>query len=57
MMFGRFGRMVGRFHGVTMRDMRMMTGLFVVAAFVVLRGFAMVFRGVLVVICRLMMVL
>jgi hypothetical protein len=56
-MFGRFLRVMGRMNVVTLRYMRMMSGLFVVAALVVLRSLLVMFRRVLMMLRRLAVVL
>ena len=55
-MLGGFGSMVGGVKTVPMSDMSMMGSGFVVAVLVMLRGFAMVSSGLLVVVSSSLMV-
>jgi hypothetical protein len=57
MMFGRFSRVVGSVLSVPVRYVSVVTGLLVISALVVLGSFTMVFRRVLVMFSRLVMVL
>lgn len=56
MMLGCFSRVVGSVLSVPMRYVRVMAGLLVIPAFVMLRSFTMVFRRVLVMFGRLVVV-
>ena len=48
MKLGRFTRVVGRVKSMPMRNLGMVASLLVIPRFVMLRGFTMVFRGLLV---------
>ena len=52
MVFRRFMRMVRRMHSMGMGGMRMMPGFLVMAGCVMLGGFLVVMRRVLVMLCR-----
>ena len=54
-----FARLFGVMHGLqmmTMRHVRVMPALFVIARFVMIRGCAMMFRGMLVMLSRFAMI-
>jgi hypothetical protein len=55
MMLGRFSRVMGSVLSVPMRHVSVMTGLLVISTLVVLGSFTMVFRCVLVMFSRLVM--
>lgn len=56
MMLGRFGSVMGRMQGVPVRDVSVMAGLLVISPFVMLGSFTMVFRRVLMMFGRLVVV-
>ena len=55
MVFGRFARVMGRMQPVSVSDMRVVGGLFMIAVLVVTGGFAVVGRGMLVMFSRFSM--
>jgi hypothetical protein len=57
MMLGGFSRVMRRVLGMPMGNMGMMASLLVIPGFVVLAGFTMMFRGVLVMLGRFLVVL
>ena len=57
MMLRRFSRVVDRIDRVPVRYMGMMAGFFVIAIFMVFRGFTVMFRCVVVMLCSAVMML